>query len=100
MDDLIAEGLAVVLMGFSGALAALAVATSQQFGERRFLLVAAGFSALTVASALAAVSELYDIFNETFAIGTAPLLLLVVATVFLYLAMFRARVPPGRPGHG
>jgi hypothetical protein len=100
VDDPFAEVLAIVLVGFSGTLAALAVATAQRFGERRFLLVAAGFSAVTVAAALSAVSELYDIFDETFAVGAAPLLLFVLATGFLYLAMFRVRPPPVRPGHG
>lgn len=100
VDDLLAEGLAIVLMAFSGTLAALAVVTSRRFGERRFLLIAAGFSAVTVAAVLAAVSELYEVFDEMFAIGAAPLLLLVVATGFLYLAMFRTRSPPGRAGHG
>jgi len=100
VDDLIAESLAIVLIGFSGTLTALAVATSLRFREWRFLLVAAGFGAITVAAVLAAVSEIYEIFDETFAIGTAPLLLFVVAAGFLYIAMFRARTPPGRPGHG
>jgi uncharacterized membrane protein len=100
VDDLLAEGFAIVLIAFSATLTALAVVASQRFGERRFLLVAVGFSAVTVAAVLAAVSELYEIFDETFAIGAAPLLLFVIATGFVYLAMFRGRPPPGRPGHG
>ena len=100
MDDPFAEGLAILLVVFSGVLVGLAIVAFQRFGERRFLLVAAGFGAITVAAALSAVSEMYDIFDETFSIGAAPLLLLVLAAALLYLAMIGTRSPPGRPGNG
>jgi hypothetical protein len=100
VNDLLSVVLALVLMVFSGTLAGLAVATSQRFGERRYLLVAAGFSAITLVAALAAVSEYYNLLGEAFDVESTPLLLLVIATACLYFAMFRARSPPERPEHG
>lgn len=89
--------LGVVLTGLSGLLTAIAWLASGRFGERRFRMVGLAFFVLAVIGALNTIGEFYPDLGDFFTVETVPLVFLVIAVGFLYLALLQGRAPaPGR----
>ena len=102
--ELLAEILAILVAVLAGVLFYLAVASFRRFGERRFLFVGLAFLTIALMGVLAFLSESEitgnQFVDETFAIEPAPLILLMVALVLVYIGLVDGRRPSPDPDRG
>ena len=85
-------GLATAIL--ATALAVFAMISARRFEERRFWLIGGAFLTLAFMGAAAFVSEAFELQDEQFAVGPAPLVLVVIALTLLYLALLQGRRRP------
>jgi len=91
-------GLGTLLTVLSGVLTVVAFAASRRYDDRRFVWVGIAFLTVSITGFFSILSEFYGFADEAFAVEPGPLVLLVIAVLALYVAMFRQ--PPSTQASG